>query len=226
MIEPYYSEDGITLYCARAEEVLPQLTERWNLVLTDPPYGIELDTDYSKKGSGGLAYEAVAGDGFGDIDLSWLTKFNCTTVLWGAHSYYWYLPKMKNPGWICWDKRVIEDADKMRGVPFELAWVNIPRYFRMLRVQHGGVVNADGMGIPRVHPTQKPVKLFARIIDEHTSEGDIVFDPYVGSGTTLLAAKRLKRRAVGIETSGHYCQIAVDRLRQYEMQFDENGHGT
>ena len=215
MIEPYYSEDGITLYNARCEDVLPQLNERWNLVLTDPPYGIELDTDYSKKGRNTNQYEAVAGDGFGETDLSWLTKLGCTTVLWGAHNYYWHLPTMRNPGWVCWDKRCNEDADRAFGAPFELAWVNIPRFFRIYRVQHGGFVNADGG--KRFHPTQKPVKLMAKIMNELSEKGGMVFDPYAGSGSTLIAAKQLNRKAVGIEISEKYCEITVNRLRQKEL---------
>ena len=218
--KPYYEDESVVLYHADNRDVLPLIKcAAWDLIHTDPPYGIDLDTNYANKGSGGLCYAAVQGDGFGDLDLKWLTEFDCTTVLWGAHSYYWFLPIMKNPGWICWDKRVIENADKMRGAPFELAWINKPKYFEMIRLQHGGVVNADGWGETRLHPTQKPIKLAERIILKHTKEGGIVGDFFAGSGSTLIAAKRLRRLAIGIEIEERYCEITAKRLSQNEMVF-------
>jgi len=71
---------------------------------------------------------------------------------------------------------------------------------------------------PRLHPTQKPVPLMEYFIKTYTNEGDIVLDPFMGSGTTLVAAKRLKRKAIGIEISKKYCDIAIKRL-----EVDSNG---
>ena len=83
----------------------------------------------------------------------------------------------------------------------------------MYRIQHGGVVNADKGNLSRTHPTQKPVTLMKRIIEDHFPTGVIV-DPFMGSGTTLRAAKDLGRRAVGIEIEERYCEAAVARLAQ------------
>jgi site-specific DNA-methyltransferase (adenine-specific) len=76
------------------------------------------------------------------------------------------------------------------------------------------------------HPCQKPLDLMLWLVSELSEIGDIIVDPYMGSGTTLLAAKRLGRRAVGIEMSEAYCKIAVQRLGQKELFGIENGHGT
>jgi DNA modification methylase len=73
----------------------------------------------------------------------------------------------------------------------------------------------------RVHPTQKPVFLMARIIEERTRPGDLVCDPYMGSGSTLLAARQLGRRAIGIEIDEHYCNVAVRRLEQSAFALEQ-----
>ena len=65
-----------------------------------------------------------------------------------------------------------------------------------------------------VHPTQKPLQLFQRIIQENSNIGQIVLDPFAGAGTTLIAAKRSNRKAICIELDKQYCQIAIKRLNQ------------
>jgi site-specific DNA-methyltransferase (adenine-specific) len=67
------------------------------------------------------------------------------------------------------------------------------------------------------HPTEKPVELMAHFIKLHTLPGEIILDPFAGSGTTLVAAKRLGRKFIGIEISRDYADICVDRLRQEEL---------
>jgi len=66
----------------------------------------------------------------------------------------------------------------------------------------------------RKHPAEKPVDLTKALIEKSTTESQIILDPFMGSGTTLVAARLLGRRAVGIEISEEYCKIAVDRLCQ------------
>ena len=101
----------------------------------------------------------------------------------------------------------------MLGSAFELAWVNKHSgHNRMIRVLHGGVVNANNPGKPRLHPTEKPISLMTQIID--TMPPGVILDPFMGSGTTLRAAKDLGRRAIGIEIDERYCEIAVRRLAQ------------
>jgi DNA modification methylase len=79
---------------------------------------------------------------------------------------------------------------------------------------HGGVVNADGGNVERVHPTQKPISLMARILLDYTEEGQTIFDPFMGSGTTGVACIRTGRKFIGIEISEAYCKIAVERMER------------
>jgi DNA modification methylase len=134
----------------------------------------------------------------------------CKVIVFGANNFPEQLPY--NGKWICWDKRVNSNADRMLGSPFELAWDNRTSGFdRIYRVMHGGVVNSDGG--KRFHPTQKPILLFEKILEDYTNLHDLILDPFCGSGTTCIAAKKLGRRYIGIEISEEYCQIARERLR-------------
>ena len=78
------------------------------------------------------------------------------------------------------------------------------------------ILNFSGasMRIKRQHPTQKPVELISYLIKTYSNENDIILDPFLGSGTTAVACKQLKRNFIGIEISEKYCEIARERLRQ------------
>jgi site-specific DNA-methyltransferase (adenine-specific) len=179
----------------------------FDVVVTDPPYGI----NYRQTVSTSQDWGPMAGDQSAEL-AHWLIKAVHPTpmLVFGANHFPWALPE---PGrWICWDKRVVESADRMFGSPFELAWMNGPQKAGfMYRIQHGGVVNADGRGVKRIHPTQKPVVLMRRLINDRFPTG-VVADPFMGSGSTLVAAKELGRQAVGIEIEEEYCEKAALRM--------------
>ena len=206
-LDPYYSDDLVTIYHGDAREILPTLT--FDVVVTDPPYGI----GYQQTMKSAPKWESVNGDE-SDALARWVIEAVHPTpmLVFGANHFPSALPE---PGrWVCWDKRVVEAADRMLGSPFELAWMNGPdKAGFMYRIQHGGVVNADGHGVKRIHPTQKPVVLMKRIIADRFPTG-VIADPFMGVGSTLVAAKDLGRRAVGIEIEEQYCEAAVARLAQ------------
>lgn len=85
-------------------------------------------------------------------------------------------------------------------------------YDKIVRKLHGGVVNADGGR--RVHPTQKPSGLFSQIISDLYDKNESIIDPFMGSGSVLLAAKIEGKTAVGIEIDERYCEAAAKRLSQ------------
>ena len=190
-----------------------------DLVLTDPPYGINFKPHLKKWNGDKNNYKKIDNDD-GNLDygfiISELERIGKRVIIWGAENFYQYLPHRGS--WICWDKRPPHITNEMIGIPFELAWVNkIGTAYKLYRIVHGGVINADsikGNNEKRFHPTQKPVKLFAKIIEDFTNNGDIVLDPFIGSGTTALAAKLLGRNYLGIEKNPEYVKIANDRLRQ------------
>ena len=211
-MKPYYEDDAVTIYHGDAREILPALT--FDVVVTDPPYGI----GYEQTMKSAPKWESVNGDE-SDVLARWVIEAVHPTpmLVFGANHFPSALPE---PGrWVCWDKRVVEAADRMLGSPFELAWMNGPdKAGFMYRIQHAGVVNADrgannANNMKRRHPTQKPVTLMKRIIADHFPTG-VIADPFMGAGSTLRAAKDLGRRAVGIEIEERYCEAAVARLAQ------------
>ena len=207
MNEPYYQDDHATIYHADARELVPQL--EFDVVVTDPPYGI----NYKQTIKGATDYKMIVGDENTDL-ARWIIKeiHPKPMLVFGINHFADCLPVAGR--WICWDKRVIESADKMLGSPFELAWINTreDKAGYMIRLQHGGIVNADKHNEKRFHPTQKPVKLLRRCID-YMPEG-VIIDPFMGSGTTLRAAKDLNRQSIGVEIDEQYCEIAARRLAQ------------
>ena len=206
---PYYQDDHATIYHGDARELLPQLA--FNVVITDPPYG----TDYLGKRHSRqkTEHKSIIGDTNTDLAKWLIAEIHPAPMLvFGINHFADCLPVAGR--WICWDKRVVESADKMLGSPFELAWINTKedKSGYMIRLQHGGIVNADNHNEKRHHPTQKPVKLMCRCI-QYMPEG-VIIDPFMGSGSTLRAAKDLNRQSIGIEIDEKYCEIAARRLAQ------------
>jgi len=203
-MSPYYESGGMTIYHGDCREILPTLPSV-DLVLTDPPYGLGWQGHPGSK----ITWQTIVGDD-GALDLRFVLEASCRVIVFGANNYPEQLPHSGR--WICWDKRTCEDADRMLGSPFELAWSNATTgYDKMYRVMHGGVVNANGG--KRVHPTEKPIALMRKIIQDVTPS-ETILDPFMGSGTTLRAAKDLGRKAIGIEIEERYCEIAAKRLSQ------------
>jgi site-specific DNA-methyltransferase (adenine-specific) len=205
------------LYCGDCLEVMPTLEAgSVDAVVTDPPYGI----DWQWHGGSTRKWNAIANDST-EYDLRFVLNMECMVVSFGANNYAHQLPHKGL--WICWDKRVNENADRMLGYPFELAWCNKRTGFgKMYRVMHGGVVNADGHNVKRVHPTQKPIRLMECVLNDFTATNFTVLDPFMGSGTTGVACVNTNRKFIGIELDETYFNIACERIREaYRKKSEE-----
>jgi site-specific DNA-methyltransferase (adenine-specific) len=201
--EPYYDDGQITIYCGDCRDVLPGLTDV-DLVLTDPPYGIGAN----RMTLGNGQRRIYRGEGDWDsrpADISAIIALGVDTVIWGGN--YFDLPASRC--WLVWDKGTGDNdyAD------CELAWTNrdgvVKRYLRSW-VGANAKERQDG---DRFHPTQKPIELMRWCLNFYPN-ANCILDPFMGSGTTLRAAKDLGRRAIGIELEEKYCEIAVRRLAQ------------
>lgn len=196
--------------CLEGMKLIPD--KSIDLVLTDPPYGIEYNSN--KMGLSTISRDLILNDN-DKIELGFLFQRPETLIMFGANNYYKQLPHKGT--WLCWDKRVVESADKILGSHFELAWCSKPTgYFKMYRIQHAAARNADG-NLPRQHPTQKPIELMRQIILDYTKEGDLVCDPFMGSGTVARACKDLNRRWIGFEIEEKYCKVWEERMRQENL---------
>lgn len=181
-------------------------------LISDPPYGIDYQPDWNKWDGSKGDFKPIAGD---DKPFNPLPFLNFPTVLlFGANYYSNQLPL---GGWLCWDKRTKEELDAMFGAPFELAWYKSTATAKksiMVRIQHGGVVNADsknGNNDKRYHATQKPIVLMQEIIQQLTNTSDTILDPFAGSGTTLLACERLGRACIAVEIDPENVKIILNR---------------
>jgi DNA modification methylase len=211
-LKPYYEDtaSGITIYHGDCREIAPSLGFT-GLVLTDPPYGINHPTNYLARGRGEIAlsrnYAPVAGDDQ-KFDPRWLLKVGNARILWGANYYADLLPPTS--GWLVWDK---ERPDEIDQATCELAWSDCVKGVRRFKWLWHGAMRASRE--PLVHPTQKPEALMRWCLELRWTKHFIdVLDPYMGSGATLRAAKDCGRRAIGIELSERYCEIAANRLAQ------------
>ena len=216
MSESYYDLDGITIYHGDNADVEWPEPAEVGLLLTDPPYGIGLDTNYhgGNLHDTGYLYEEVANDGVPFNPESLLAYPRC--VIWGANNFAPLLPV--GGAWIAWDK-VTRDGVSTRGSDAELAWcrgVSADGMTFMFRHMWKGAFR-DSERSQRLHPTQKPAALMRWILDKWTAPDDLVFDPYMGSGPVAQACADLGRRYIGIEIVEEYCEAAVDRLGQLTL---------
>lgn len=220
---PYYSDGSCTIYHADCRDILP-LLEPVDLVLTDPPYGIGADAAMKKKAGTkpGVALATKRDYGASNWDKEPIDDDTLLLVL-GAGSrlivfggnYYTHLMK-PGPCWLVWDK---ENTGYFADC--ELAWTNLPQAARLRRHRWNGMIRKGQE--QRWHPTQKPLDLLKWCIaqaDKH-GENKTILDPFMGSGTTLRAAKDLDRKAIGIELEEKYCEIAAKRLAQEVFSFNE-----
>ena len=197
---PYYETELGKLYHGDCLEIMPML-EPVDLVLTDPPYGLN---SKMQGGTGGTAYRR------GDMlkwdyvikqeDFNKLLKIGNIQIIWGANNYI--VPPSRC--WLIWEKPNIPTLSDI-----EMAWTNID--FPSKKVKNNRISQANN------HPTEKPLGIFVWCIEFSKTKG-IVLDPFIGSGTTAVACERLNRRWIGIEIEEKYCEIAAKRIEKERSQ--------
>lgn len=131
-------------------------------------------------------------------------------LIFGGNFFADILPQGNH--WIVWDK--------LNTMPTfgdcELIWTNIDRdSVKKITVEYNGLIGKEKI---RFHPTQKPVKLLSKLLLSYSKVGDIILDPFLGSGTTAIACLKLNRKFIGIEKEPKYCEIARQRIEQEQNQ--------
>jgi len=200
--------------CGKSPDDIPKLLNGAvvGAVITDPPYGIGILRNRNTIGTfkgvvSQKQYEEYEGDD-SPFDPTFLLTLAPITCIWGANYFHDKLPL--GTKWLVWQKREGMET----GVVFadcELAWTSINQAPRLFHHTWWGMIregNKDSR--ERVHPSQKPTELMKWCIEELKVEGSIL-DPFLGSGTTLIAAEQLGRTCYGIEIEGRYCDVAVRR---------------
>lgn len=217
-MKPYYAHGGITIYHGDCREVATATTEQIGAtVVSDPPYGMDWNTNMTRfsGGSGGLEaasrvrdWPQVRGDKEPFDPSPWLEY--PAVVLWGVNHFAQRVPVGT---WLVWLKKpaarygaFLSDA--------EVAWRKGGYGIYAREFQWEGLNRAEERG-QHYHPTQKPTAIMRWCIEMAGGDPNaVILDPFMGSGTTLRAAKDLGRRAIGIEVEERYCEIAAKRLEQ------------
>jgi site-specific DNA-methyltransferase (adenine-specific) len=188
-----------------------------NMVFTDPPYGMNLDTDYTKMGDGGRKHNQVINDNVQFNAGFLLETFSyCKEIfLWGADYYVETLQRQyPNLGsWIIWDKYSDERIgllDGKFGSTFETCWSKTSHKREIARVLVTTNYTARG-DETRIHPTQKPVALAKWFFERWGKENDVVVDLFGGSGSTLIACEEANRVCNMMELDPQYVDVIIQR---------------
>jgi DNA modification methylase len=188
------------------------------MVLTDPPYGINLDTDYTYKAKGkrGNIYNKVIGDdkNFNPSFIFDFFGYIEEIFLFGGNYYADKLGDLTKSGWFVWDKTLKTNQDTGFAGQFEIVWSKQKHRQEIIRVEWFRFFGLQKEDIKkRVHPTQKPVELFEWFIKRFSKQN--IIDLFLGSGATLIACEKMNRICYGMEISPHYCDVIVERWCQY-----------
>lgn len=211
--KPYYEDDAVTIYHGDALEIAPSLERNFALI-TDPPYGMGWDTDSTrftggqhKCGQGREDWAEIHGDTDPFDPSPWLDY--PAVVLWGFNHFAQTVPTGTTLVWI-------KKADHLFGTflsDCELAWMKGGHGVYAHRKQFPPPSRMAENNGKVAHPTQKPLSLMRWSIERAGTDLPVL-DPFMGSGTTLRAAKDLGRKAIGIELSEEYCSVAAERCSQ------------
>ena len=210
-MKPYYQDDAVTIYHGDCREILPEIEA--DVLVTDPPYGIA----YSSQQAGRFQGERIANDDDTTLRDQVLAAWHGPAVVFGS----WKRPRPS-------EVRAVLTWDKGEGVGMgDLALPWRPNTEEIYVIGSGWVGHrgssvlrdtsvvswtGNGRGPRRLHPNEKPVPLLRGLMEK--APPGTILDPFMGSGTTLRAAKDLGRRAIGIEIEERYCEIAAKRCAQ------------
>lgn len=234
-MKPFYEDDLVTLYHGDCRDVLDRIVEPRSVVITDPPYG----------------FRAYATDRDATDVLRSLTSMAKTVAVFGYPELLArWCAGVEPTEWVTWwptNKQTGRAALLPRESEHVAIFGEVPGARRLMRPRSDKEVGrqiaelrgndatearmgdvwrdpSPGAGFnahQRLHPNEKPLSVMRRLVQLCSNPGDVVVDPFAGSGTTLRAAKDLGRRAVGIEIDEGHCKTAAERLGQDVFDFGE-----
>lgn len=223
-MKPYFEQDGIVIYHGDCREVLPSIArDAADLIVTDPPYGQKYESNR------GADRGAIVGDD-GSLDVPATLTLACRTLKRGRHAYIFgpidlSATPLTAAVQLIWDKQIVgmgdlalpwsESHELITFAVYELSAANRAKGYGRLaaRMRQGSVIRCQRIQSEQTkHPTQKPVPLLRQLIESSSVMGEVVLDPFMGSGSTLVAATLEGRRSIGIEVEERWCEVAARRL--------------
>ena len=202
--------------------------EKADMVFTDPPYGISVVKSKMVGAKFGVAKkgkysEVIADDTTDTAELFYKTCISLGMerfIIWGGNYFTRFLPF--SDSWLIWNKRAGTDI-RNTFADGEMAWCSFHTPIRIYDQLWNGMIR-EGESGKRVHPTQKPIRVLSEIIEDH-AKGELIFDGFLGSGTTMVAAHQLNRRCFGMELDPKYCQVIIDRILKLDPTLDIKKNG-
>jgi site-specific DNA-methyltransferase (adenine-specific) len=203
-----------TLIHADCMDVMRDLPDKaFDLAIVDPPYGIKRDKGFGGFGGFGGVGKPIARKTYkgnwdnetpGNNYFENLLRVTCYSIVWGGNFFTDKLPQ--NNHWIFWDK--------LNTMPTfgdgELAWTNINKNsVKRHKLEYNGLL---GKEVDRIHPTQKPVKLYGWLLTNYAKSGQTILDTHLGSGSSAIAANKLGFKFTGIELDEDYFNAACERI--------------
>ena len=201
----------ITLYNADCMEIMKGFADnQFDLAIVDPPYGINacnmtMGSGNNKKWEKGKDWDNNVPNNEYFNELFRVSK---NQIIWGGN--YFTLPCSR--GWIFWDKGIDGDCSFADG---ELAWTSFDVVLRKANIRYKGFL---GMDKERIHPTQKPIKLYKWILDNYAKDGQTILDTHLGSGSSAIAAHDYGYEFTGIELDKEYYDNALSRITEHQRQ--------
>lgn len=189
-----------------------------DLVLTDPPYGIDVVSDDGKVGTDfgiakkGIYKKVIADDTTETAQAAYdvLQGICDRLIIFGGNYFTGFLPQ--SDGWLIWDKRG-DSGIRNTFADGEMAWCSFHTPVRIYHQLWNGMIR-QGEHDKRVHPTQKPVKMLSEIIGDFSTVGATVLDAFGGSGSVLIACEQTDRRCLICELDEYYCDIIISRFEK------------
>ena len=193
----------------------------FDLAIVDPPYGIG-ENGSTNKSRGKLAkakdYHSFAGDDKEPADLSYFTELKRVSknqIVWGANHFIENIPNPNSSCWIVWDK----DNGNNDFADCELAQTSFKTAVRKYKFTWNGMIQEDMKNKEqRIHPTQKPVKLYEWLLMNYAKEGDKILDTHLGSGSIAIACHNLKYDLTACELDTEYYNAAMKRINEHKNQ--------
>lgn len=177
----------------------------FDLAVVDPPYGIGASEMTMGKGTKKQWSKGKHWDDFSPKKdyFNELFRVSKQQIIFGGN--YFELPKVRS--WLVWDKGLY---GKTSFADCEMIWTNINTVARIIQCRYDGFIGADKDG--RIHPTQKPIKLYEWILTRYAKEGDIILDTHVGSASSLISCRNTNHKFVGFELDEYYYKLSKERL--------------
>ena len=228
--KPFYQDDFVTIYNADCKDIFNLMpSESIKLVIADPPYGMNYQSNFRKE-----KYKKIEGD---DIlqtewvkDIARITKASSTIYIFSNENALEPVKqamtknKFQMKTMLVWDKMNCSGGD-LEDYGKRCEYILHGSKMYKPKERKFGFRDSNLISIPRVppsvmqHPTEKPVMLLNYLVMKSCGTTETVLDPFCGTGATLIAARQLGRKAIGIEIDERYCQIAKNRLAQSSLAF-------